>query len=145
MSGKKEDPFAHIADPRPRIIDYIKGRDFQRLDAIVANWERDESLEQLRRDLGVVGGKAHARRKQSTVNVETAISLAVMSAAMNGHQNPFAAAETVTGYDSKRIERAWRNWRAMRFAELDLIAKSDMQFAQTARAAISILERQDTK
>jgi hypothetical protein len=146
VSAVRKGAFDHVADPPPAIVDYIKQRNFERLDAIVAKWERDESLKQLRRDLGVIGGPGHARRKQATVKVETTISLAVMTAALNGNADPFAAAETATGYDAKRIQRAWSNWRALQLNSLEAIANSNHpQFADAARAAIIILERQDTK
>lgn len=140
-----KDAFKHVAPPPPAIIDFIRQRNFERLDAIVAQWDRSDSMDELRRALGVVG-EQHRRRSQATVEAETAIARAIMSAALNGNHDPFAAVEIDTGFDAKRIQRAWEKWATLHLDMLAAIAQAKHpQFSDSARTAIAILKKPDTK
>lgn len=140
------DAWAHVADPAPAIIDYIKQRDFERLDRIVANWEDTGKLSNLMADLGLSKKRRKGRpRTQRMVIEETKIVDAVVSAAMNGNQNPFAAAAAALKVPSKKAHQAWDNWALLRLRSMRVMAKhcdpNYPQFSAATRAAIKILEK----
>jgi hypothetical protein len=93
--------------------------------ATLANWEREEDLERLKRDLGLDLPKK--RRKTLTMRQETGIAAAIVDAALAGESNPI---KTVTerlgrklgeqGDVARRVQRAWKTWRRVYLARLEL-------------------------
>jgi hypothetical protein len=148
VSGVK-DPWAHVADPAPAIIDYIKQRNFKRLDAIVTNWESTGKLSNLLADLGLSKQRRKGRpRTQRRVNEETDIAFAVVNAARSGNGDPFAAAAAELKVTRKKARDAWDNWSQLRLRSMRIMAKhydarGYRDAAKANRTAIKILEKHE--
>jgi hypothetical protein len=138
-----------IAPPAPAIIDYIKHRNFERLDAIVANWEASGKLSILQADLGLSEKRREGRpRTQHMVNEETDIVDAVVGAAMNGKDNPFAGVAAELRIPVRKVRSTWNNWSQERLNMLRSLAKhyDSRGFPDAAKAnrtAIKILEKHE--
>jgi hypothetical protein len=114
----------------------------QELRTILANWERTENIEDLERDLGLVG--ADKRRHALTVRSESTIAMAVRDAALAGRPNPFdAVVIDEPDLDVSSVRRTWRKWETVFIADLEIAAENQPQFAEQIRAAIKLLKKQN--
>lgn len=150
----KDVPLGKFADDEPAIIRFLRiicdgdgGNPTQRqwaMDALgraLANWKRDENLDQLKRDLGLVGQKK--RRRVSTVRNESMIAMACRDAALNGSERPFDEMATNFGWNIERVERAWKEWGPMYIAILEATSETQPQFAKEIATAIGRLKKQN--
>jgi hypothetical protein len=127
--------WGRVADPEPRIISLLRTiaernhsgfpqdevvRAFSDLDNIVKAWLDRESLTELRELLGVTQSKK--RRTQRTVNRETAITMAVVNAALRGNDDPKKTAGDEIPAEEREVQRAWKEWGELRLSELEAIS-----------------------
>lgn len=135
-----------IAPPTPAIIDYIKQRNFKRLDKIVADWEKTGLWGYLLADLGLSKRPLGRPRTQRKVDKECEIVNAVIYAAMNGIDPPFAVAAKLQKVPAREARDAWNKWSQYRLSSLRIMAKhcDGRGFTVDAaahRLAIKILEK----
>jgi hypothetical protein len=144
-----------VADPIPRIISLLQTvRDARRsvpaeerdrawleIDAILAAWDERESVSELRTAFGLDTIRKGRRRRQSTVNRETEISLAIMTAALNGDDKPMQTARKKCDTDEREVQRAWKTWKFLYMRHLDALLEVE-QFRVQAQRAIETLRRQ---
>lgn len=163
MSGPANWTWGPLADRPPEIVELLQAvrdraksspdrvqRMDERIKAILDNWERDEDIEQLKRDLGL--NLTKKRRREVTVKNELRLANAVVNAALIGEINPKRAAAEKLGIDERQVQRAWKAWGSVCLASLKHLASimSDAQRAaleaaneQPIEAAIERLSRGD--
>jgi hypothetical protein len=147
MSTTKKSLRDLVAAPAPAIIGYIKQRDFKRLDAIVADWESNAKLSNLQAALGISIRKNRGRpRTQRAVAEESEIVNAVVGAAMNGADPPFAVAARQMKTTARKARDAWDTWAKHRLESMRVMAKyyearGFTDAARVNRIAIDILQK----
>jgi hypothetical protein len=131
-----------LLDPAPYPPDHVQWvRNSTK--AILAKWERCEDPKQLKRDLGLTGPK---RRKSLTAQRELALASAIVDATVAGDAKPNRTAGDKLQADEREVQRAWKKWKPVYLARLELLAiQASPEDRSKIRAAIDHLKSRDTK